>query len=268
MLKKRLIGVVTIRNGWAVQSFGYRRYLPLGKPECMVENLDRWGADEILVQVIDRSVAGCGPDYELLGKLARLGLSTPLIYGGGLRTVEDGVRVIQSGADRLTVDALLHDDLSVVMGLSDRLGAQAVIASIPMTMGQHGSEWFNYRCKTTVPIGTGLAAAIEQGAVSEVLLTDWQHEGAPHGFDDALIDQFPNKNVSLIAFGGISSAEQIRGLLARPNVAAVAVGNFLSYREHAIQQFKVALASAALRPSTYATEYSLLGDACYGNART
>lgn len=260
MLKKRLIGMVTIKNGWAVQSFGYHRYLPLGKPECLVENLDRWGADEILVQVIDRSAADCGPDYELLGKLARLGLGTPLIYGGGIRTVAEGVQVIQSGADRLTVDALLHDDLSVVMGLSERLGAQALIASMPMAIGSHGAEWLNYRRKTAVPMGAALTETIEQGVVSEVLLTDWQHEGVPHGFDGALIDLFPYKKLPLIAFGGISGAEQMQGLLARPSVAAVAVGNFLSYREHAIQQFKRALASAALRPSTYATEYSLLAD--------
>jgi len=72
MLKKRLIGVITIKNGWAVQSFGYRRYLPLGKPECLVGNLDRWGADEILVQVIDRSEANRGPDFELLERLGAL----------------------------------------------------------------------------------------------------------------------------------------------------------------------------------------------------
>lgn len=260
MLKKRLIGVVTVKDGWAVQSFGYRRYLPLGKPECLVENLDRWGADEILVQVIDRSVAGVGPDYKLLGKLARLGLGTPLIYGGGMHTVEDGVQVIQCGADRVIVDALLHDDLSVVRGLSEQLGAQAVIASIPMAMGSHGLEWYNYRSKVAAPIGEALAETIEQGLISEVLLTDWQHEGTSSGFESALIDLFPNKKVPLIAFGGISSAEQMRGLLALSSVAAVAVGNFLSYREHAIQQFKEALASAALRPPTYATEYSLQAD--------
>lgn len=258
MLKKRLIGVVTIKNGWAVQSFGYRRYLPLGKPEYLVENLDRWGADEILVQVIDRSVLGLGPDYGLLEKLARLGLGTPLIYGGGVLTVEEGVKVIQSGAERLTVDALLHDDLSVILGLGDRLGAQALIASMPMSIGSQGPEWFNYRSKTIAPMDESLAKTIEQGAVSEVLLTDWRHEGVPHGFDDTLIDSFPYKKVPLITFGGISCAEQMKGLLARPNVAAVSVGNFLNYREHAIQQFKGALASAALRPSTYATEYSFL----------
>jgi cyclase len=257
MLKKRLIGMVTIKDGWAVQSFGYRRYLPLGKPECLVENLDRWGADEILVQVIDRSAAARGPDFELLGKLARLGLGTPLIYGGGIRTVEEGIQVIQSGADRLTIDALLHEDMSVVMGLSNRLGAQALIASMPMTMGVEGPEWLNYRCAATATMSEALAETIEQGVVSEVLLTDWRHEGMPQGFDDALIDSFPFKKLPLIAFGGISSAGQMQGLLARPNVAAVAVGNFLSYREHAIQQFKHALATTALRSSTYATELHL-----------
>ena len=42
MLRKRLLGAVVVRQGWAVQSFGYQRWLPLGKVECLVENLDRW----------------------------------------------------------------------------------------------------------------------------------------------------------------------------------------------------------------------------------
>ncbi|MBN1548078.1 MAG: hypothetical protein JW902_15610 [Syntrophaceae bacterium] len=261
VLKKRLLGVVTVKNDWAVQSFGYHRYLPLGKPECLVENLDRWGADEILIQEIDRSMGGLGPNYELLKKLARLGLGTPLIYSGGICTTEEGIQVIQEGADRITVDAALHGDLSVVSSLSNRLGAQAVIASIPMCVSrQHGTEWFNYMSKTAAPIGQGVAEIIEQGVVSEVLLIDYQHEGVPNGFDCALIDQFPHQNASLIVFGGISGAEQMKDLLARSNVGAVAVGNFLNYREHAVQQFKVSLASAALRPSTYATEYSLQAD--------
>lgn len=261
MLKKRLIGVVTIKNGWAVQSFGYGRYLPLGKPECLVDNLDRWGADEILVQVVDRSVMGVGPDFKLIEKLARLGLGTPLIYGGGIRTVDDGVQAIQLGADRLTVDSLLHDDLSVVERLCDRLGAQALIASMPMAMGSRGPELFNYRSKApATSTANALAETIEQGVVSEVLLTDWRHEGQPNAFDNTLVDLFPYDKVPLIAFGGISNAGQIKGLLEKSSVAAVAVGNFLSYREHAIQQLKEGLASAALRPSMYATEYSLIAN--------
>ena len=52
MLKKRIIGVVTVVDNIAVQSFGYQKYLPLGDPAILIENLDKWGADEIHLQVI------------------------------------------------------------------------------------------------------------------------------------------------------------------------------------------------------------------------
>ena len=250
MLKKRLVGVVTVKNGWAVQSFGYRRYLPLGKPECLVENLDRWGADEILVQVIDRSAANLGPDFDLLERLGALGLETPLIYAGGIRSVSDGVKLIQSGADRIVVDALLHDDLLPIRGLSERLGAQALIASLPLSWQGAGLEWMDYRFQTSTPISDEVLSLIQLGVISEVLISDWQHEGRPGGFEQKLVEKFPLLDVPIIAFGGINEHEQMSALLQSTSVAAVAVGNFLSYREHAIQKYKEALTGMPLRLAT------------------
>ena len=258
MLKKRLVGVVTVKNSWAVQSFGYRRYLPLGKPECLVENLDRWGADEILVQVIDRSSKGSGPDFALLERLGRLGLETPLIYTGGIRSVSDGVKLIQLGADRIVVDALLHEDLLSIKALFEKLGAQALIASLPLSWQTEGLEWFDYRSQTSTPISDDVLGLIKSGVVSEVLITDWQHEGAPAAFDQKLVDEFPLKDVPIIVFGGISEADQMRVLLQISGVAAVAAGNFLSYREHAIQEYKAALSSVPLRPATFKSTFSLM----------
>ena len=260
MLKKRLIGVVTVNNGWAVQSFGYHRYLPLGKPECLVENLDRWGADEILVQVIDRSKKNSGPDFDLLERLGELGLETPLIYAGGIRSVSDGVRLVQLGADRIVVDALLHDNLLSIKGLSEKLGAQALIASLPLTWQAKGLEWFDYRSQTSTAISNEVLDLIRSGVVSEVLITDWQHEGAPDAFEKKLVDTFPLKDVPIIAFGGLSNVEQMRALLQASGVAAVAVGNFLSYREHAIQRYKDALTSMPIRLATYKSTFSLIAD--------
>jgi cyclase len=251
MLKKRLIGVVTVRNGWAVQSFGYRRYLPLGKPECLVDNLDRWGADEILVQVVDASGLNRGPDFDLLERLGRLGLETPLIYAGGIRSLADGVKLVQLGADRLVVDALLHDSPSMVRDLSEQLGAQAIIASMPLTLQQGGVAWFDYRKKISKPIDSGTAELLRTGVCSEVIVTDWQNEGVTNGFDQKLIDEFTFKNMPMIAFGGISESQQMRSMLGRQEVVAVAVGNFLNYREHSIQNFKASLTGVALRAPYY-----------------
>ena len=133
MLKKRLVGVVIIKNGWAVQSFGYDRYLPLGKPECVIENLDRWGVDEILVLCIDRSASSLGPNFKLLKNIARLGLNTPLIFGGGINSVKNGIDAIQLGADRICIDSMLQDHLEEAEELTKHLGAQALIGVLPLS---------------------------------------------------------------------------------------------------------------------------------------
>lgn len=258
MLKKRLVAVVLVKNSWCVQSFGYKRYLPLGKPECLVVNFDRWGADEILVQVIERSVNGSGPDFVLLEQLGKLGLRTPLIYGGGIRSVADGVKLIQLGADRIIIDTLLHDDFKTIRELSRHLGAQALIASLPLAWHDGKLVWFDYRYKTFTFISDEVVDLIQSGIVSEIMISDCEHEGMVGGFELKLIEKFPFKEKSIIAFGGISKPDQMKVILQYPAVAAVAVGNFLSYREHAIQYYKTLLTGTHLRNAYYQNK-SLVG---------
>ena len=255
MLKKRLVGVITVKDGWAVQSFGYRRHLPLGRPECLAENLDRWGADEILVLCIDRSRNNLGPDLSLVQRLGGLGLSTPLTYGGGIRTADEAVAVIQAGAERICVDAALHDTPQSVREMAAHLGAQALIAVLPLALKEGKIEWLDYRRQASQPLGESLLALLAEGVISEALIVDWQHEGNPRAFDPDLIRAFPLAEVPLLAFGGLSESNQMRQLLALPQVAAVAVGNFLNYREHAIQALKDQLTDLPLRPACYAATY-------------
>ena len=259
MVKKRLIGMITVKGGWAVQSFGYQRYLPLGRPECLAENLDRWGADEIAVNVIDRSRQGLGPDFEVLGRIAALGLSTPLVYGGGVRTAEDAARVVAAGADRVSLDAVLRDNRDAVSTIADVIGAQAVIACVPVVPDPHGHgafEWLDYRTKerrSSAAMADWLAPLIQQRHVSEVLLVDATHDGDIGSFDLSLVDAFPIEDVPLIAFGGAGQAETCASLLAHSKVSAVAIGNRLAYRELAIQQARLSVSEADVRPPRFVT---------------
>jgi imidazole glycerol-phosphate synthase subunit HisF len=247
VLKKRLVGVITVKNGWAVQSFGYRRHLPLGRPEILAENLDRWGADEIILQCIDRSAHQLGPDFALLDRVAKMGLGTPIIFSGGIRTVEEGVRVIQSGADRLGIDALLRDAPEVARALSDRLGAQALIAALPLSMESGRLCWFDYRRHTHASLDEKVVALLREKVVSEALIIDWKNEGHDCGFDFELLKHFPLEDVPLIAFGGLSEASVLRRVLDVRQVAAAAIGNSLNYREQAIGAFKHQLGGLPLR---------------------
>jgi cyclase len=259
VLKKRLIGVVTVRRGWAVQSFGYNRWLPLGRPEVLVENLDRWGVDEILLQCIDR--AGAGPDMALLSRIGRVGLSTPLLYGGGISSAEQATAVVKAAADRVVVDALLHDAPQTVQVISRLLGAQAVVGALPLHHDGVALQWLDHRSRRSAPLhgetGEAVRALFIEGVVSEALLIDWRHEGLPRAFDTRLVQHVGLPGVPVIAFGGLSDAAQHRELLAYPAVVATASGNFLAYREHAVQALKEALAGLPLRGPAYATDHSV-----------
>ncbi len=254
MLKKRLIATIVVRAGWAVQSMGYRRYLPLGRPEVIAENLDRWGADEIIVLSIDRSHHPAGPDFALLDRIAALGLRTPLVLAGGIRSEADAVQAIRCGADRICVDAMLHDDPTGVRAIAERIGAQAVIGALPLSVRDGSLQWMDYRTGAQQAVGPAILSLLAEKRIAEALLIDWCNEGKDGGFDMRIVRHFPDKTVPLLAFGGVGSPQKLRELLGHPQVAGAAVGNLLSHREHAIQQLKSQLAGLPVREAFYLTE--------------
>jgi len=252
VLRKRLVGVVTVRNGWAVQSFGYFRYLPLGKPECLIENLDRWGVDEIFIQEIDRSRHQLGPNLEMIGKIADCGISTPILYSGGVNSESDAAEAIRAGAERICVDNLLHADPDEVRNIANRLGSQAILASIPMVIDTDGKPgWYNYQSKQVTDFSKKLISLIDEYVISEVIVIDKSNEGTANSFNFDLLSAFSDKHIPLILFGGLSEADQMERSLYMKQVSAVAVGNFLNYREHAVQTLKHKLALTSIRPPFY-----------------
>lgn len=254
MLRKRLIGIITVRNGWAVQSIGYSRYLPVGKPECLAENLDRWGVDEIFLQVIDRSKDGLGPDFDVINRVARARISTPLVYGGGIRVSADAVDVIRAGADRVAVDQLLHTHPHEIRSITDRLGAQAVIGSFPLVVQTDGSLlWYDYLSKKAKAMSEEVEVLIAEGMISEALLIDCRNEGLPGAFDFRVVQLFAKQNLSIILFGGLNEADMVEKALLQPQVSAVGIGNFLNYQEQAVQKLKSKLGITPLRPPFYNT---------------
>jgi len=112
---KRLIGTIIVKNNWAVQSISYKKYLPLGRPEIIAQNFDRWQLDEIIIIDIDRTKNQLGPNFELLKKITNQKLMTPICYMGGVRDTNDAIRVINSGADRIAIDSLFRINLALLM---------------------------------------------------------------------------------------------------------------------------------------------------------
>ena len=106
MFKKRIVPIVIVKDGIVVQSIQFKKYLPVGKPEVVIENLDRWGADEIIMIDITAARKKNGrPNFELIKKIGSMGLGTPLTYGGGIKSPLEVKEIIQLGFERI---ALTH----------------------------------------------------------------------------------------------------------------------------------------------------------------
>ena len=97
-----------------------------------------------------------------------------------------------------------RDDPDEVAKVGYQLGAQAVIASLPMTVCDNGAQWRDYRKRTAEPLSDAVRAMLNDGVVSEALIIDHAHEGSPGGFDPRVLDTGLAERVPLIAFGGVS----------------------------------------------------------------
>jgi cyclase len=253
MTFERLIGMVAVRDGRAVKSYGYARWQPAGGIRSALLNLDRWGVDEIVLVDVSRR-----PDVDprVLAELGRTRLTTPLTYGGGIRTLADVRAVLAVGADRILTESLMWSAPAEIVRIAEVIGGQAIVASLPVVVAEDGdvTVW-----SPTAPGEDPGTDPVRPRAVDswverigslpceEVLVIDVRAEGHRGGFSAALPDRIgpglQHFGRPIIWFGGIDHAAA-RSLLAREGTTGVAVGNVLHEEELAIARLRAAVATS------------------------
>ena len=103
MLKKRIVATLVIKEGIVVQSFGFKNYLPVGKPDIAIEYLNKWGIDEIIYLDISATKNKIGPDYTTI-KNASKKCQVPLTVGGGITNLEQMKELMHCGADKISIN--------------------------------------------------------------------------------------------------------------------------------------------------------------------
>lgn len=237
-MKTRLVAMVTIRDGIVVQSFSYKNYLPVGSPEIICENLSHWGADEIIISFIDRSKSNMGPNLKILEKISKNNMSTPLIYSGGIRSEQDAIDVMNSGADRVAIEAIVKkDNINLINKISSRIGSQALILS--MTLFERSGKLFKFNyIDSSSQLFSDFSKVIKLLNFSEILIIDKENEGSEN-FNLNLIDLFlKSLDCSILVFGGIVDPKLIKKLLLNEKIQAIVIGNSLNYKEIQISNIK------------------------------
>lgn len=252
MIKKRIIGAVVVKNDRVVQSFSYSKYLPVGSVNAIIQNLDRWGVDDILLLNIDRTLTKLGPNLEIIKKISSIPISTPLTYGGGISTVKDALDVISAGAERIVLDSLFLNNPTLIKKISATVGSQAIILSIPFKVINGDFFHFNYLTKSSIKLDVSKIKKYEC-LVSELLLIDVDAQGSSGSYNRKVVEFFSDVSIRLVCYGGIGLSTQGTKLLDNNSINAIAYGNILNYGELFFQKIKNSLSTSKqrLRRSIY-----------------
>ncbi len=248
MLKKRLIAILTVRDGLLVQSFGFSRYLPLGRPEVAAEFLSAWEVDEIALLDITAWRHGRGPDLALVERTASR-CFVPLTIGGGITNTDQIHDLLRAGADKVAINSHALERPALIGESADIFGRQCVVVSIDARRDSGGGYQVMARGGTRA---TGLSPenwatqAAELGA-GEVLLTSIDRDGSKEGYDMNLLGSVTEfARIPVIACGGVGKPEHFVQGLEVDGVMAVAAGNIFNFVEHSVVRAKASMLRAGV----------------------
>lgn len=231
MLKQRIIASLIIKNGIVVQSIGFKKYLPIGSLGICVENLNRWGVDEIIILDIDASKENRTIESKLIQEATKISF-VPISVGGGLKTIKEIELMLKSGADKVVLNQAFIKEPTLIKKASKVFGSQCIVVSLD----SYDNKCYDYLERDILKEDIQIVAqkAQELGA-GEILVNFVQRDGMKKGLDiDSIAKLVDAINIPLIAQGGVGHAKHIQEALDIPNLCAVGVGNFFHFSEHAV----------------------------------
>ncbi len=235
MLKKRIIALLPVKNNIVVQSIGFGKYLPVGSPKIAVEFLNKWGIDEIIYTDITARKSSSPPNFRLIKEAAGK-CYVPMAIGGGIRNLTDVEELMHCGADKVTFNRALFDQLNLITDVAKKYGDQCAVVSIDAIKTDSGYKVYNYINQTTENITPEQAAKIATDAgAGEILINAVHKDGKYTGYDIELVNAVCGAvNVPVIAAGGAKNAGDMITLLESTNVSAACAGNFFHFTEHSV----------------------------------
>ncbi len=264
MLKKRIAATLVVKDGVVVQSIGFKRYLPVGRPAIAVEFLNDWGVDEILLLDISATRAGRPPDFDLVSAAAAR-CRVPLTVGGGIAHIDHVRQLMQSGADKVCFNqAALHNP-ALLGQTAHMFGDQCVVASIDGIATGNGPRVFDY---LTGRIGADapaeMASRMQDLGVGEVLINSVDRDGSRRGFDlDLVRSVCAAVTLPVICCGGAGSAGHFAEVLTKTGASAAAAANFFHFTEHSVTTVKACVSpEVPVRHESHAC----YADACFDDA--
>ena len=243
MLKNRIIPCLDVKNGRVVKGINFVDLKDAGDPVEQAKIYSEGGADEICFLDITASNENRDTIYDVVKRTSK-NCFVPLTVGGGVRSIEDINKLLNCGADKVSINTAAVQNSKVVEESSKKFGSQCIVVAIDAK--KNGENWEIFTHGGRNPTGINaihFANKMEESGAGELLVTSMDKDGTQSGYDIDLMKKISsNVNIPVIASGGVGTLDHLaEGISA--GASAVLAASIFHYGTYSVEEAKQYLAS-------------------------
>ncbi len=239
MLKKRIIPCLDIKDGTTVKGINFEGLRNAGDPVELAKKYENEGADELVFLDITATIEERKTFVELVKNIAKE-LSIPFTVGGGISSVEDVRKLLEAGADKISINSSAVKNPQLVSDLAKQFGSQCVIVAID-TKFVNGDDWVFVKGGREITTLKTLdwAKEAEKLGAGEILLTSMDGDGTKNGFDLRITKLVSDHiNIPVIASGGAGNTEDFETVFSKTKATGALAASVFHFGEINISNLK------------------------------
>ncbi len=243
MLKNRIIPCLDVKNGRIVKGINFVDLKDAGDPVEQAKIYSDGGADEICFLDITATNENRETIYEVVEKTSKK-CFVPLTVGGGIRSVNDISKLLNCGADKVSINTAAVENSKVVEESSLKFGSQCIVVAIDAKKNETGWEIFTHGGRNPTGINAlEFATKMEKCGAGELLVTSMDKDGTQSGYDIDLMKKISSiVNIPIIASGGVGKLDHlVEGI--KSGASAVLAASIFHYGTYSLTEAKQYLAS-------------------------
>ena len=266
-LKVRIIPCLDVKDGRVVKGINFVDLVDAGDPVEAAAAYDAAGADELCFLDITASVDNRDTIFDIVERTAER-CFMPLTVGGGVRTVEDIRKLLEAGADKVSINTAAVFNRQFVKEASEKFGAQCIVVAIDAKRVDSGAgtvgvpagsteesrnaqpKWEIFTHGGRKPTGIDAieyAKEVVALGAGEILLTSMDRDGTKAGFDIALTRAIADAvSVPVIASGGVGTLDHLVDGVKQGHASAVLAASIFHFGTYSIGEAKAHMAKAGL----------------------
>jgi len=248
MLAKRIIPCLDVTAGRVVKGVNFVELRDAGDPVEIARRYDEQGADELTFLDITATSDERDLILHIIEKVAEQ-VFIPLTVGGGVREVADVRRLLNAGADKVSMNSSAVARPDLISESSAKYGAQCIVVAIDAKQTSPGKwEVFTHGGRKNTGINAlDWAKEVDLRGAGEILLTSMDRDGTKNGFDIELVRLVSDSvNIPVIASGGVGNLQHLADGVLQGHADAVLAASIFHYGEFTVRQAKEYLAKQGI----------------------